>query len=430
MRINQSFRLKHPDKFKHQLMQWASSHKNCWIFDGQQMASKFKNFDAVIAVGKRSLVKSFDYNALEKLQTFINQSNDWLMCCLSYDLKNTIENLTSNNFDGINFPQILTVQPEKVFTIIDNKLECYYTKDNSSEIETDFIEIQELNIDLKLKQQFLAFDSRLSKETYLSNVHQLKSHIKRGDIYEINFCQEFYAHTPQFYGFDAFKQLNLQSKAPFSAYVKFDEFQVVSASPERYITKKDLQLTSQPIKGTAKRGQSSVEDHNLINQLATDPKELAENIMIVDLVRNDLSKLATKASVKVDELCRIYTFEQVHQMISTISCELKPNIDFTSILEATFPMGSMTGAPKIEAMKLAEAYETTKRGLYSGSIGYITPNGDFDFNVVIRSLLYNAKRAYLSYMVGSAITDQSIPENEYNECLLKGKALQEIFCKA
>ncbi|MGB2088637.1 MAG: chorismate-binding protein, partial [Psychroflexus salarius] len=168
----------------------------------------------------------------------------------------------------------------------------------------------------------------------------------------------------------------------------------------------------------------------LINQLATDPKELAENIMIVDLVRNDLSKLATKASVKVDELCRIYTFEQVHQMISTISCELKPNIDFTSILEATFPMGSMTGAPKIEAMKLAEAYETTKRGLYSGSIGYITPNGDFDFNVVIRSLLYNAKRAYLSYMVGSAITDQSIPENEYQECLLKGKALQEIFCKA
>ncbi|WP_242529676.1 anthranilate synthase component I family protein [Psychroflexus sp. ALD_RP9] len=411
-------------------MQWASSHNSCWIFDGQQMASKFKNFDAVIAVGKRSLLKSFDHNALDQLQTFINQSNDWLMCCLSYDLKNPIENLSSNNFDGINFPQILAVQPQKVFTIKDSKLECYYPKDVSREIETDFTKIRGLNINLKLKQQFLDFNSRLSKETYLSSINQLKSHIKRGDIYEINFCQEFYTHTPHFYGFDAFKQLNHRSKAPFSAFVKFDEFQIVSASPERFLTKKDFRLLSQPIKGTAKRGQSLVEDQNLIKELATDPKELAENIMIVDLVRNDLSKLATKASVNVDELCNIYTFEQVHQMISTISCELKPNINFTSILEATFPMGSMTGAPKIEAMKLAESFETTKRGLYSGSIGYITPNGDFDFNVVIRSLLYNAKTAYLSYMVGSAITDQSIPENEYNECLLKGKALQEIFCKA
>ena len=149
--------------------------------------------------------------------------------------------------------------------------------------------------------------------------------------------------------------------------------------------------------------------------------------MIVDLVRNDLSRIAVKNTVKVDELFGIYTFDQVHQMISTISCEVKAETTIKDILQATFPMGSMTGAPKIRAMKLIEKFEETKRGLYSGAIGYISPEGDFDFNVVIRSIQYNTLKMYLSFMVGGAITIASDAELEYQECLVKAKALFEVL---
>ena len=149
--------------------------------------------------------------------------------------------------------------------------------------------------------------------------------------------------------------------------------------------------------------------------------------MIVDLVRNDLSRIAKKDSVKVDELFGVYTFDQVHHMISTISCELREDKGLKDVFEATFPMGSMTGAPKIRAMELIEKFEQTKRGLYSGAVGYISPEGDFDFNVVIRSMQYNALNKYLSFMVGGAITIGSDAELEYEECLVKAKALFEVL---
>ena len=200
-------------------------------------------------------------------------------------------------------------------------------------------------------------------------------------------------------------------------------FEIFSGSPERYIKKEGLKLISQPIKGTAKRGQSKEEDLRLKERLLADPKERAENVMIVDLVRNDLSKIARKNSVKVDELFGIYSFETVHQMISTISCEVEETTSFTDVLKATFPMGSMTGAPKHSAMKLIEKHENFKRGIYSGAIGYIAPNGDFDFNVVIRTLIYNRETKYLSCPVGGAITIQSSPEAEYEECNIKVQSI-------
>ena len=169
------------------------------------------------------------------------------------------------------------------------------------------------------------------------------------------------------------------------------------------------------------------EDLKLIAALEKNPKERAENIMIVDLVRNDLSHSAEKGTVKVDELCKVYTFEQVHQLISTISCTVKSTIHPVDIIKDTFPMGSMTGAPKISALKIIEELEETKRGLYSGSVGYFSPNGDFDFNVIIRSILYNAEKKYVSYSVGGAITALSIPEKEYEECLLKAKAMKHVL---
>lgn len=427
MRLSKHFSISAHDHFKDHLFDWASQDEVCFILDGQQMAPQFKKFDAIVAVGCQSYVKLNSADALSNLDQFTVSKQDWIFYTLAYDLKNRFESLSSTNHDLLNFPEALAIQPLKVICISGQEVEFHYPINRQAEIDLDYANILNSISQLSEQESTLKFKARLSKEEYIKRVEALKAHIQRGDIYEINFCQEFYCTPSHFESYQAFKHLNSRSKAPFSAFVKFDDYHVVSASPERYISKIGSQLFSQPIKGTARRGKTIPEDQSLINHLKSDPKERAENVMIVDLVRNDLSKIAQKASVTVDELCEVYTFNQVHQMISTISCQLKPNLSLTDILKATFPMGSMTGAPKVKAMKLAEDYETTKRGLYSGCIGYQTPQGDFDFNVVIRTLLYNSSRNYLSYMVGSAITNLSRPELEYDECLLKGKALQTVF---
>tara|TARA_B100001059_G_C17764865_1_gene545014 strand:- start:452 stop:1408 length:957 start_codon:yes stop_codon:yes gene_type:complete len=266
----------------------------------------------------------------------------------------------------------------------------------------------------------IPFEPQISKELYLNKVNTLKDHIQRGDIYEINFCQEYIAQNIEKESVEScYTNLNNITKAPFSSYFKFGNFEIFCGSPERFIKKEGNILTAQPIKGTAKRGNNKSEDLQLVDNLKNDPKERAENIMIVDLMRNDLSKIAKKGSVNVDELCEVYTYKTVHQMVSKVSCELRERQSFTDILKATFPMGSMTGAPKIRAMQLIEEYEDFKRGLYSGSIGYLSPNGNFDLNVIIRTLIYNASLKTLSCGVGSAITIQSDAEREYEECGIK-----------
>jgi para-aminobenzoate synthetase component 1 len=253
------------------------------------------------------------------------------------------------------------------------------------------------------------------------------SHIHRGDIYEANFCQEFYAQHSEINPLETFKKLNKISKPPFATFLKTGDKYLMSASPERYIKKSGSSIISQPIKGTAKRSLDTVEDEKLKEELFKDEKERSENIMIVDLVRNDLSHTAKRGTVKVEELCKVYSFLQVHQMISTISCQVDAETSPVDIIKTTFPMGSMTGAPKISAMKIIEHLEETKRGLYSGAVGYFTPSGDFDFNVIIRSILYNATKKYISYSVGSAITAKSNPLKEYEECLIKAKAMRQVL---
>jgi para-aminobenzoate synthetase component 1 len=252
------------------------------------------------------------------------------------------------------------------------------------------------------------------------------SHIHRGDIYEANFCQEFYAQA-KLNSLETYFKLNKIAQAPFSTFLKNGDKFLLSSSPERFLKKEGLDITSQPIKGTTKRSEHPEKDEHLKTVLESDPKERSENIMIVDLVRNDLSKIAQKGTVNVTELCQIHSFKQVHHMISTVQAKALPTISPVNIIAATFPMGSMTGAPKISAMKIIEALENTKRGLYSGGVGYFTPNGDFDFNVVIRSILYNASKSYLSFSVGSAITSKSTPENEFEECLVKAKAMRSVL---
>jgi para-aminobenzoate synthetase component 1 len=274
----------------------------------------------------------------------------------------------------------------------------------------------------------LTLQQKLIKELYIGKIKQLQQHIIRGDCYEINFCQEFFSEDAMIDPVDIFQKLIAVSPNPFSALYKLYDRYLICASPERFIAKKGSKIFSQPMKGTSKRDlQKKEEDDRLKRELQQSAKERSENVMVVDMVRNDLSKVCTDGSVRVDELFGVYSYPQVHQMISTISGDLKSDIKFSEIIEATFPMGSMTGAPKYRVMELIDEYEVSARGIFSGSVGYISPGGDFDFNVVIRSIMYNASKKYLSYQLGSGITFYSDPEKEWEECLLKGEAIKKVL---
>ncbi|TDR25430.1 anthranilate synthase component I family protein [Flavobacterium cheniae] len=412
--------------FKNQLLHWANQHREVVFLDSNQYHQKYSSYDAVLAVDAFTSIKTDYENAFQDLYQYQSQTKDWLFGYLSYDLKNDTEALHSNNFDGLAFPDLFFFQPKKLFLIKENQVEIQYLRMCDDEIELDFEEIIQCSV-FSIQSSDVEIQQRISKENYLSKVSKMLEHIHRGDIYEANFCMEFYAENTQIEPLEIYQKLNAISEPPFAVYFKNNFQYLLSASPERYLRKEGNKVISQPIKGTARRSFDLEQDEQLKSDLAQNEKERSENIMIVDLVRNDLSHTATKGSVQVEELCKIYTFKQVHQMISTIVSEVENTTSPIEILRTTFPMGSMTGAPKISAMQIIEELEEIKRGLYSGAVGYFTPNGDFDFNVVIRSILYNSQNQYLSFSVGSAITSQAIPEMEYEECLLKAKAMFEVL---
>jgi para-aminobenzoate synthetase component 1 len=376
-----------------------------------------------LAMGGKDMLLLDKANSIEEIDKFINERpNRFIFLCLSYDLKNTIESLASRNKDSTSFPDAVLWNPESVFDVSHGSLNLLQGQESEEQLQIakDFISSSATDQANQHETIKVQFEPQISKDLYLKKVNGLKEHIQRGDIYEVNYCQEYIAQNIEKEHInDCYTNLNDITKAPFSSYFRFGDFEVFCGSPERFIKREAELLTAQPIKGTAKRGQNKKDDLLLINTLKNDPKERAENIMIVDLMRNDLSKIAAKGTVNVDELCEVYTYKTVHQMVSKVSCKLKEKQSFSDILKATFPMGSMTGAPKIRAMQLIEEFEDFKRGLYSGSIGYISPNGDFDLNVVIRTLVYNARLKTLSCGVGSAITIKSDAEKEYEECGIK-----------
>ena len=412
--------------FTNQLLYWANQFREVVLLDSNAYHQKYSTYDAVVAVDALTSLQTDYNNAFQDLQQYQSQTKDWLFGYLSYDLKNDIEELHSNNFDGLIFPDLFFFQPKKLFLIKGNQVEIQYLRMCDDEIESDFEEITSIT-PITHYPLPITINQRISKENYLLKVSKMLEHIQRGDIYEANFCMEFYAENAKINPLEMYHKLNTISEAPFAVYFKNAAHYLLSASPERYLRKEGTRLISQPIKGTSKRSADPIADAQFKVDLAQNEKERSENIMIVDLVRNDLSHTATKGSVVVEELCEVYTFKQVHQMISTIVSEVENTTSPVEIIRTTFPMGSMTGAPKISALQIIETLEETKRGLYSGAVGYFTPEGDFDFNVVIRSILYNAKNEYLSFSVGSAITAQAIAEQEYEECLLKAKAMFEVL---
>ena len=414
-------------QIKQQLLIWAQQFREVVFMDSNDYHQEYSSYDCILAVDAFTAIKTDYHNAFEDLKQYQQATKDWLFGFLSFDLKNDVEALHSRNFDGLDFPDLFFFQPKKIFLLKGSLLEIQYLNMCDDEVEADFEEIVKSQESRVNSKEIPIIQQRISKENYLKKVSKILEHIHRGDIYEANFCMEFFAENTTINPLEKFLKLNEISKSPLAVYFKNNKQFLLSASPERYLKKEGELLISQPIKGTAKRFQDSLEDEKSKNQLASDPKERAENIMVSDLVRNDLSRTAQKGSVKVEELCGIYSFQQVHQMISTITSKLDRQYTVADVIKTTFPMGSMTGTPKVSVLKIIEELEETKRGLYSGAVGYFTPNSDFDFNVVIRSILYNQERNYVSFSVGSAITSQSVPEREYEECLLKAKAMREVL---
>ena len=429
--------IENPVEFKQQILTWAQQFREVVFMDSNDYPQRYSSYDCLLAVDAFTSVKTDYHNAFDDLKQYQQVTKDWLFGYLSFDLKNDVEHLHSNNFDGLAFPDLFFFQPKKVFLLKENQVEIQYLNMCDDEVESDLEEIrlQILNFETQTVRQSMSsraqsrdeVQQRISKENYLEKVSKVLEHIHRGDIYEANFCMEFFIENAVINPLEKFLKLNEISKSPFTVYFKNNNQFLLSASPERYLKKEGELVISQPIKGTAKRFSDPLEDEKAKNELASDPKERSENIMVSDLVRNDLSRTAQKGSVKVEELCGIYSFEQVHQMISTISSRLDAQYTAVDVIKTTFPMGSMTGTPKVSVLKIIEELEETKRGLYSGAVGYFTPNGNFDFNVVIRSILYNEEKKYVSFSVGSAITSQSVPEKEYQECLLKAKAMREVL---
>ncbi len=385
-----------------------------------------KSVEWVAGAGSLNTFMAGDGVSFTDIDLFIKSNSDWIFGHVSYDFKNQIEELHSSNPDGIDFPEFLFFIPEIVFILKANELSIGVCDGyNQTQIFEEIISFEPQKLD-QFKE--VIFQSRFSKHEYIETVKKLQAHISQGDCYEVNFCQEFFAEDITIDALRIYLNLSKLSPNPFAAFYKYKDKYLMCASPERYLKKTNRTIISQPIKGTAKRiiDNRKKDDQEKIS-LSKNEKERAENIMIVDMVRNDLSKICSEGSVFVKELLAIYSFPQVHQLISTVSGNLREDITFSEIFKSTFPMGSMTGAPKKKVMELIDKYEKTKRGLFSGTVGYINPEGDFDSNVIIRSILYNSTNSYVSIQAGAAITFKSDAEKEYEECLLKINAMKKSF---
>jgi para-aminobenzoate synthetase component 1 len=411
---------------KLQMLNWANQFSIFLFLDSNSYPDQYGHYECLLAAGAMAVIEN-NAHGLSMLQDFHDKNKDWLFGHICYDHKNVLEpKLYSKHQVKHAWPDLFFFQPQVV---------CYINKDKTSlTIESlvvepgdvfDAIAAASQTIDTHVPN--LDFEQRIDKTVYLNTISKLREHIKDGDCYEINFCNEGFVENIKINPLSVFQKLNKLSPAPFAAYYRNGDRYMLCSSPERYLYKTADTVLSQPIKGTARRGGDEQEDEMIKTALQNSDKDRAENVMIVDLMRNDLARSCEIGSVTVDELFGIYSFPQVHQMISTISGKIKENVPFTDTIRFSFPMGSMTGAPKVKVMELIENYEHARRELFSGSVGYITPEGDFDFNVIIRSLFYNAANRYLSYQTGGAITYDSSPEQEWEEMRLKAWALERIF---
>lgn len=401
------------------MLRWADRFNIFSFLDNQDYSIQPHQVDCLLAAGAINWVVG---PKLSELDLFLNKYPGWTFGHISYSLKNQIHNFSSGKEDRIGFPEFFFFTPQVVLQL--RKTELTIQADDPDQV---YKSLQNENI-IRSKLSIPLVQGRLTRAQYIEKILQLQQHIHRGDCYEINFCQEFFAENCTIDPVETFERLINISPNPFSAFYRIHDKYLLCASPERFLTRQGNYIYSQPMKGTIKRNRENpAEDNRLKEELMQSTKDRSENVMVVDMVRNDLTRICNPGSVTVEELFGVYSYPNVHQMISTVKGELKEDINFSDIISATFPMGSMTGAPKHRVMELIEKYETSARGIFSGSVGYINPEKDFDFNVVIRSLMYNSTNRYLSYQVGSGITIYSDPEKEWEECLLKGEAIKKVL---
>lgn len=407
------------EHIKEKVLNYAKRFSTFCFLDNHQYQLFPHSEECLLAAGVKRSVRANAGTALEALNEFMGKKKSWLFGHLAYDLKNELENLQSVHPDNIQFPDLYFFEPEVLIKFDDQQMEI-----EAADPDLVWRQINETVQEVVEPASAVQINQRFTREEYVDTVKRLKNHILRGDCYEINFCQEFYVQM-KLEPVQVYNKLASLSPNPFSAFYRINDQWLICASPERFLRRKGNELISQPIKGTSRRVLHDL-DLDLLSReaLLNSEKDRSENVMVVDLVRNDLSRVCEEASVTVDELFGVYSFPQVHQMISTVSGVVKEDLGFADIIRASFPMGSMTGAPKKKVMELIEQYERTRRGIFSGAVGYIDPNGDFDLNVVIRSIMYNAATHDVSIQAGSGITFYSEPEQEWEECLMKVEAMR------
>ncbi|NLR93154.1 anthranilate synthase component I family protein [Flammeovirga agarivorans] len=413
------FPLEDLSSFRLKAWYWGRKEEYCTYLFDHNISYPEGGFKHLLAVGAKNICPIEEGHSFESVERFQREHKEWMFGHWGYDLKNEVELLCSDHPDGIEMPNAFFYIPKTLFVFGEKDVEIITEGDE----EAIFFEVLNTEVPEMSDGWRGKVLPKISKKVYVDTVERIQEHILEGDVYEVNICMEFLAREAKIDPFDLYLRLSALSPAPFSAFHRVNDKYVVSSSPERFMKKEGKRIVSQPIKGTIRRGTSQEEDEQLKLDLRNSEKEVAENMMIVDLVRNDLARTCKAGTIKVPEIFGVYSFKTVHQMISTIEGEIKDFLPFTEVIKKAFPMGSMTGAPKVMAMALIETYERTKRGLYSGSIGYITPEGDFDFNVVIRSAFYNAAAEYISFQIGSAITIDSEAEAEHEECILKAKGM-------
>jgi para-aminobenzoate synthetase component I len=409
------------------MLSWSRQFSILLFLDSNNYQLQPGSYECLLAAGAECIVSGEQGDLLASIQQRHDDRKDWLFGHIAYDYKNLLEpKLHSSHDMSMGFPVLHFFIPRTVCYIGVEQTEL--TIESFDDPDIIYKEIADAGAPkFEAHLPSLKFTSVINKEVYLETIGKLRKHIADGDCYEINFCNKGYAQDTLIDPVQVFTALNELSPAPFAAFYRLDDKYLMCASPERYLRKDGNRLLSQPIKGTARRDADLEADEQIKERLRDDIKERAENVMIVDLVRNDLSRCSETGSVHVDELFGVYTFPQVHQMISTVSSTLRAGVPFTDAVRYSFPMGSMTGAPKFKVMQLIDDYEMARRELFSGTVGYITPGGDFDFNVVIRSLFYNSKKRLVTYQTGGAITYDSNPVQEWDEMRLKAWALERIF---
>ncbi|HET9502047.1 MAG TPA: anthranilate synthase component I family protein [Hymenobacter sp.] len=411
-----------PADFCARALQWAAQFPHCAYYEHNDLQKSAPGtFSRLLAVASATPAAPA---SLAELAAYLDAEpgQPGPYCgFVTYDVKNEIEALHSRNFAGLAWPALHFFQPE---TWLHWQADAVVLHGRPAGVLAAILATEVPTAALAAVPPLQA---RMPRADYLAAVEAVREDILNGEVYELNLCQEFYAENVALDPVAAFRQLNAASPAPYAGFLRHHDHYLLCASPEQFIAGRQQLITSQPIKGTRRRGPTPAEDEQQRLALLHDEKERAENLMIVDLVRNDLARVAQPGTVRVPELFGTYGFRHVWQLISTVAAELRPGVSLPDILRATFPMGSMTGAPKIRAMQLIEQYERSRRGLYSGSFGFAWPDGDFEFNVVIRSLQYRADTGYLSLQVGSAITYDSVPEHEYQECLLKAQGVLQAL---